>query len=356
MPLSTEMCGVLLMIASGIFVTGDMVASKLIENSGWPYWYLISGVCLVATGVNGAMLRALGVAWPKLEELKWVVSRSFLQSLQWHSMVLAVLVGASPGDVAALSSVDIIAAALLGLVFLGEKLSLLHFFALVISAVGAIFISKPEFIFGLEEGEHRSNLGSVLALFSGLLQAASFICARKSADVSVGILTFCNLLLGTAVSLLPPMLPMVHASWQPVMAEPGTAMLIVLLLVLLTTLSIVLPAAGSTRCPAAVSATVFTSSCMVSGYLSQVFFFQEIPSTLTILGAACMLLSVVLMALPSPEREAAPESKDTIQEEADETPSLGSFVASEVSFRTSPARRRVRTILAEQIGLPVTSG
>lgn len=65
------------------------------------------------------------------------------------------------------AGVDIIAAALLGLVFLGEKLSLLHFFALVISAVGAIFISKPEFIFGLEEGEHRSNLGSVLALFSG---------------------------------------------------------------------------------------------------------------------------------------------------------------------------------------------
>lgn len=39
-----------------------------------------------------------------------------------------------------------------------------------------------------------------------------------------------------------------------------------LVLISLWTMSAVaLPAAGATRCPAAVSATVFTSACMVSG-------------------------------------------------------------------------------------------
>ena len=159
----------------------------------------------------------------------------------------------------------------------------------------------------------------------GFCQAAAFICARKSAEVSVGVLIFSSLLLGGLMSLALPMLPLVHANWQPVVAQPGTALLILLLLILISTLSIALPAAGSTRCPAAVSATVFTSSCvflwwvrkvlivfhpsfihptvlvvfcqtseriqgMVSGYLSQVFVFHEVPNTLTIWGAASMPL------------------------------------------------------------------
>ena len=56
-----------------------------------------------------------------------------------------------------------------------------------------------------------------------------------------------------------------EASWQPVAAEPLKAVGLLLILLLLSTLSIALPAAGGTKCPAAVSATVITSSCMVSG-------------------------------------------------------------------------------------------
>ena len=51
--------------------------------------------------------------------------------------MLSVIVGAAPGDVAALTSIDIIAAALLGLVFLGERVSILHLFALILSVAGA---------------------------------------------------------------------------------------------------------------------------------------------------------------------------------------------------------------------------
>ena len=56
-----------------------------------------------------------------------------------------------------------------------------------------------------------------------------------------------------------------QASWQPAAAEPLKAVGLLLILLLLSTLSIALPAAGGTKCPAAVSATVITSSCMVSG-------------------------------------------------------------------------------------------
>ena len=111
-------------------------------------------------------------------------------------------------------------------------------------------------------------------------------------------------------------------------------------------------------------------------------FFKEMPQALTMLGAAFMLLSVILMAIPSSTSEAEPEKPvkgavpvvpvdaeaqasatdetvDTV--DADDTESLGSFVASEVSFR-SKVRRRARhfpkaAALAERIGaaLPVVA-
>jgi len=369
MTISTEMCGILLMIASGFCVTSDMVTSRIIKESGWPYWYLISGTCCIAAVTNAIFLYFCGSNWPKATDLKWVLARAFLESLHWHSTVLAVILGTSPGDVAALTSVDIIAAAFFGLIFLGEKISLLHFVALALSAVGAIFISQPGFIFGQKQ---QNLLGSFLALLSGFFQAASFICARKSAHISVAVLTFSSLLLAVFMSLMPPLLPMVHAAkWQIVVAEPWKAMSLVLILLVLSTLSIALPAAGATRCPAAVSATVFTSSCMVSGYVSQIIFFKEVPGILTLLGAASMLFSVVLMALPAlPEKSPAPADGSAVTSvddlsrgrSFDSFDSLGSFVASEVSFNSTLSTLRRRETfqmmeIAEQIGaaMPVAS-
>lgn len=369
---STEMCGILLMMASGFCVTIDMVTSRMIEDSGWPYWYLVSGTCLVATAACLLFIYVSKTAWPEQKDMKWVIARSLLESLHWHSTILAVIIGAAPGDVAALTSVDIIAAAFFGLIFLGETINYLHFIALFLSAVGAIFISQPEFLFGSDG--HENHLGSVLALLSGFFQAASFICARKSQHISVAILTFFSLLLAVFMSLLPPLLPMVHsAGWQPVVAEPLKAVALLLILLLLSTLSIALPAAGGTKCPAAVSATVITSSCMVSGYVSQVAFFHEVPDLLTLMGAASMLLSVVLMALPCREVNETklphPDADgDASVRSLASIESLGSFVASEVSFHSTLRRRffekpsvagvaGVAGAVAEQIGaaLPVTS-
>ena len=42
-----EFCGILLLAATGICVTGDMVTSKLIEESKWPYWYLVCELPLI---------------------------------------------------------------------------------------------------------------------------------------------------------------------------------------------------------------------------------------------------------------------------------------------------------------------
>lgn len=379
--LSREFCGILLLAATGICVTGDMVTSKLIEESKWPYWYLVCGACIVASFFNGLAVYFFKMDLPGRGDMKWVIARSLLEDLHWYFAVIAVIIGASPGDVAALTSIDIIAAAFFGLIFLGEKLTVMHFLALGLSLAGAICISQPEFLFGRPEGQHHSPLGCWMALLSGCFQAGSFVCARKSVHISVGVLTFTSLLLAMPMALVPPMLPMgKKESWEPVLAEPGIALGLLLVISIWTMSAVALPAAGATRCPAAVSATVFTSACMVSGYLAQMLFFKEMPQALTLLGAACMLLSVILMANTSRMSEAKPEKPakaavpvapvdaeaqpsdgtdeivDTVDTvDGDDTESLGSFVASEVSFRSSKVRRRAQhfpkaAALAERIG------
>eukprot|EP00913_Durusdinium_trenchii_P022774 g21380.t1 len=177
---------------------------------------------------------------------------------------------------------------------------------------------------------------------------------RKQGDAAVECL-----LLAVPMALVPPLLPMGHhATFEPLAEEPWTAMGLLVLISLWTMSAVALPAAGATRCPAAVSATVFTSACMVSGYLAQMIFFKEIPQALTLIGAGCMLVSVVIMAMPSTEPSteteteekaaaapsaasvAATEEAQAPSTEDDETMSLGSFVASEVSFCSSSVRHR----------------
>lgn len=73
----------------------------------------------------------------------------------------------------------------------------------------------------------------------------------------------------------------------------------------------------------------------------EVIFFKELPHVMTLLGAVCMLTSVVIMALPSttgPELELKGPVGELEATDTDETESLGSFVASEVSFRSNPSR------------------
>ena len=124
------------MLASGVSVTSQMAISKMIEQMQWPYWYLLASCCLMAGVVNALHVWWQGIACPQREDIKWVLARAVFENFHWIGAMLSVIVGAAPGDVAALTSIDIIAAALLGLVFLGERVSILHLFALILSVAG----------------------------------------------------------------------------------------------------------------------------------------------------------------------------------------------------------------------------
>eukprot|EP00425_Heterocapsa_triquetra_P042271 CAMPEP_0195095188 /NCGR_PEP_ID=MMETSP0448-20130528/46700_1 /TAXON_ID=66468 /ORGANISM="Heterocapsa triquestra, Strain CCMP 448" /LENGTH=113 /DNA_ID=CAMNT_0040129355 /DNA_START=39 /DNA_END=377 /DNA_ORIENTATION=- len=113
MAMSSEMFGVFLMAMTGLMMTLELVTSKVIQSMDWPYWYMYSGSMVLFAVVVAVALYFNGTKMPKQQDIKWVLSRSLCGVMQWTLSVLAVTIGASPGDVAALTSVNIIAAALL---------------------------------------------------------------------------------------------------------------------------------------------------------------------------------------------------------------------------------------------------
>lgn len=74
-------------------------------------------------------------------EVKWITTRALLGSVNLLLAVYAVQIGSAAGDVAALMSINVVVAALLGHFLLGERLRWIHSLALVCS--GGVWVAFP---------------------------------------------------------------------------------------------------------------------------------------------------------------------------------------------------------------------
>jgi len=284
-------------------------------------------------------------------ELKWVLLRGFFGTACFVLSLLAVSLGAPLGDVNALGSINVVVAALLGRLFLGEDLRLLHVLALCCSVLGAFMVSKPEVLLGLKKSDVGMPwLGYGLALLSGFCYGGIFIASRKSQDVSVYIMTFSVMVQeATAfwiVSLtgIVQEAPLSMITGAPLRMLAFTSALFLMVVILVVSLTL-----GSQKCPAAVSSTILTSMQMSLGYVLQALTHSEPPQLLTLLGAGLMLLAVILMALarwmgqksqscPEAEVEAVQSPISSMSMKSNS--SLASFIASEFAGLPMEALRQ----------------
>lgn len=313
-------CGVLAMVGAALVSTMELVLCMVIGKLGFPFFRIMAGAALLTSLVFAAIGTAQRLPFPSMAQAKWILLRAAIGTLCFVSNVLSVQAGASPGDVAALTSINMIGAALMGHLFLKEHLRFVHGCALVFSVGGAVLICKPSFVFGSAVSHEGSGLGYVFALCSGILMAGSFICARKSAETPVSFLAFCTAASAVPVLLLLPCTPLVvEAPASVLAASPWLTAGFVAVAFACALAGIALTIAGSVMCPAAVSATVNTGSGMVFGYAAQALLFDVALGPLTVAGAALMLSAVGLMAaarLPQPA-ESAGEARNTTPEAAE---------------------------------------
>lgn len=341
------------MAVAGFISTCELVVTKYMKEFGWPYFQMMGCSLVIMALIVGSGLAYVSAKVPARHLLKWLFLRSAFGVGSFVLSVAAVQVGCPPGDVAALTSINMVLAALMGHLFLSEAVQCVHLGALVCSVAGAVCIARPQFLFGESEASGASWIGYVFAPAAGTFQACTFICARKGSDVSAWVTSFCSAMLAIPVLALLPFTPLVgNATLNPVMENPWIAVAFLACLVILTFAAITSNTAGSAMCPAAVSSTVYTATSMFSGYLAQTVLFDMAPEVVTLVGAALMLIAVVIMATarlsksfsseaPQELAESASSTADTLEVNDDDTESLASFISSEFAMR-APHEKSVR--------------
>jgi len=373
------------MAGAGAGMALMVTASTIVKDRfHLPYYYLMGTANIavgaglaIASAVTGDLQRLAARGW------KWVILRGAFGMACYALALLAVAYGSPLGDASALQSINVVMSALLGRAFLGESLRALHIATLCMSVVGAWLVSKPESLFG----GHASGapwLGYGFALSSGFVSGALFIASRKSQGISPLVMT-------SSVTLQEGAIHFVLAWCGTVKEMPMTRMLetpvqsiamfmVFLFLVMLASGSM---SVGSQMCPAAMSSTIFTCTSMSLSFAAQTLLHSEPPELLTVMGAALMLSAVSLMAFarwyysPGTARSAPRATgKDGVEEgqpdfasnetasqvsarageegDDDETQSLASFVASELSgvskesLTTTRQRRNPANLVAPQ--------
>eukprot|EP00929_Paragymnodinium_shiwhaense_P010949 TRINITY_DN11605_c0_g1_i1.p1 TRINITY_DN11605_c0_g1~~TRINITY_DN11605_c0_g1_i1.p1 ORF type:complete len:291 (+),score=37.01 TRINITY_DN11605_c0_g1_i1:110-982(+) len=256
-------------------------------------------------------------------------------------MASAVRLGAPAGDVAALSSVNTVLAALLGRAFLGEVLQLRHVVAMACSMAGAILISRPSFLFESAAGESDvPSLAYALAVLAGFSMSCIAICARKADKTDVWVFNLSPSAAGISFILASSTPLLDDATLSPLLEHPGQAFGWLALNVVLIAGSIACNSAGSMWCPAAVSATMSSAARILFGYVADIFIFGLRIQLLSVGGAALMMCGVLVMTLARAPRQ--PEDDASLKEQpetsavasppatdTDETESLASFIAAE---------------------------
>lgn len=367
--------GMLLMIVNGLLNAGMVILAKLLQQSDWPYFRLFAITSVViAMCLAVAILRA-SLALPSMHQAKWVAFRGMFGAGAFVLMIFAVQAGAAPGDAAAFSSINTIFAALMGRVFLGERLECAHGISVLCSFAGAILISKPSFLFATSDTSSGTRwLGYMLAAASGLITACSFISARKSSKVSMLYLNISPACFCALSATVIPLLPFIDdGTLDQAVRLPGAAAGIVVAHFLMQFGALTTNSAGSTRCPAAVSATTNTGSKMFFSYGAQALLFGKTPELLTLLGAALMFLAVVIMAIARlPGRQPAAAQNEDAQSahasgsagnticiaEEEDAEGLASFIAAEFvermpNERPSQVARVRRAVVPEPAIVPI---
>lgn len=356
-----EICGMLLMILAAAGSSVCMALCSLVPLWHIPY-YRLSGTAelVMAAGLAIAIVVKGELFRLRAHEWKWVFLRGAFGSASALLAWAAVAEGAPLGDASALGSVNVVVAALLGLLLLGEPLSSLHILALIFSLAGAVLVSKPEAIFGTTNAVgNPAWFGHALALGSGLSSGGLFIASRKSQGISPLVMTFSVLFQEGLSCWFISWIGLVEdGPFEQLLMNPlvGVAWFWGLLMLMATCVCAI--SLGSQMCPAVASSTIFTSVSMSLGYVAQSVIHHQQPEVLTGAGALLMLMAVALIAAARRWQSgpvSAREFEDLLlSEEEDEAAeddliadsqveSLVSFIAAEFSglrYASKSVRRR----------------
>jgi drug/metabolite transporter (DMT)-like permease len=367
---SLEKAGAVLVCLSGFVQILELAMYSAISSWGYPLFIMIGISCgIISLGLASYLFASQAQA-PQYQQKKWLFLRGAFGTVEFLLVLLASRQGTPLGDIASLTSVNVVLAAILGRLLLHEPLGFLTAIAISFSLAGAILISQPVFLFGKPHDNGTAGIGHALAVVSGIFQACKAIAARKAASVSVEWHVLNSITAWTVTFIILPLTKVIRDN--PIAARSNSPVQAIGIFCLLITDIIVyslMACAGVKWCPAATSTTFSIASMMICGYLVQIILYDMAPQLLTVIGAILMLCSVLTMMCSRvvQHRTASGNQQEMVEVDGrslgvdmdlieDDIPSLSSFIAHEFGEVVTPSpkiRHRCKSEpLPEEIGLP----
>jgi len=251
---------------------------------------------------------------PGRQHWGWLLLRGLLGGCRMVTGILAVLCGIDIGDVAALSSVNGLAGAILGFLFLGDSLTRVHIAAALGTMCGAVLITSPSFIWLKTEHEAPAMIlfGSAMATMSGVLQACQFCIARKLKSVDAEYQSISAIFFSGVVMFMLklPLFPEGHRL-EVMLSLPLTSFMYLVCVSATLILASLLGARGSSRLPVALSTMSHIGTRMIFGYTAEVTLFRTQVGFLEVLGGTLMagcagvIASMTLTCPPQQDSEKA---------------------------------------------------
>jgi len=365
----SETRGMAMMAVAAACTSSCTILCSLVSQLQIPY-YRLSGAAelLLAFGLMVTIFAKGEISKVQPHQWKWILLRGAFGSATALLGWIAVAVGAPVGDASALGSVNVVVAALLGRVFLGEPLRFLHILALVSSVVGAFIVSRPGA--ATEDVQqtlaHPVWLGYSFALAAGICSGGLFIASRKSQDISPLLMSFSvSFQEGICLWTVATFGLVEDGPLEPLIASPylGMAWMTVFVMIFLVTIGSM--TVGAQECPALASSAIYTSMSMSLGYVAQTLIHRQHLQPMKVAGAALMLLAVVLIAAARwwnakavSARELEESLLDTAGQEAEapeaiageakskQIANLASFIAAEFSGVEKQSVRQRRSLAA----------
>jgi len=295
---------------------------------------------------------------PPKGEKRWTLSAGLFMAMSMVLLITSVKLGTPIGDMSSLVSINVVVSALLGRLLLGDPLRWVHAVSALCSLVGALLISRPTILFGREsEAGNIPNtawLGYLVGPVAGFFDACAIISARKCSSTSEWQVALSYYAQAAFLLVILTQVPALEAHpVAKIQASPAEAAMWVGLITVWDLPSMVIYAMAVQALPAALSATVDTTSRIVLGFVADVLLFGGQLHVLTCTGAVLLLFAVAVTAmvreepLESNRRSDQQGSTETVAE--DDVASVASFAASEF-VDVEPSKRDLGGI-AQQLRL-----
>jgi len=306
--------GLALIVLAATSQASQQCLAKRIEALRLPYSYMTAAACVVCILILIGMIEQSNL--PEKRHWGWLFLRGLLGGCRMVTGILAVLCGISIGDAAALSSVNGLAGAIMGFLFLGESLTWVHFAAALGTMCGAVLITSPSFVWSKTEHESTTMIlfGSAMATMSGVLQACQFSVARKLKEVDAEYQSISAIFFSGVVMFMVkiPLFPEGHRL-QVMVSLPLTSFVYFFCVSVTMILSSLLGSRGSSRLPVALSTTTHIGTRMIIGYTADAILFRTPVGLFEVLGGTLMVACAWVIASVSSTRPPQQDSEKVVK-------------------------------------------